>query len=127
MKETIVIVETDSEMVRRYEEWLSEEYILLFASSGNDAISLASRYTCDVLIAQQFCEDMELHELIAGVIERHYDAYVIITTNAFPTEALQQTLMVAGAEGILYKPFSPLQLSFILRRLIQHRPKHKIL
>lgn len=121
---TILILDTDRTSIDTYETWL-KKYNVLIASTAQDALSLLSRYPqTQIIITQQFLEDMELDEFISRAIKMLAAMYVIVTSTAKPSRTTQSQLTAYGADAILYKPFSFEQLRLLLDNFLNKRPAH---
>jgi DNA-binding NtrC family response regulator len=123
---SILLLDTDKSMLLRYEKWFEQnEYTPLIAHTAKDALSLLKRYPqIQIMITQQFLEDMDLEIFISSILSTIPDMYIIVTTTMKPSREVQNSIVNLGVDAILYKPFSFEQLHLILNNIETSAPKH---
>ena len=101
---------------------LSEEYFVISASSGEEALQILEKNNIDLIISDVMMEEMDGFEL-CGKIKSNINIShvpVILLTAKTDTESKIKGLE-AGADAYIEKPFSPFHLKAQLLNLLKKR------
>ena len=129
MKEKILIVEDEKDIVKMLEYNLKKEgYITLSARNGEDAIKMAGKESPDLMLLDLMLpgiDGLEVCKMLKG--ERNTAAIPIIMLTAKSQESDKIVGLELGADDYVTKPFSPRELiariKAVLRRI---REKNKL-
>lgn len=118
----VMVVDDNPEILDFLSKILSEEYFVISASSGEEALPILEKNTIDVIISDVMMEEMDGFEL-CGKIKSNINIShvpVILLTAKTDTESKIKGLE-AGADAYIEKPFSPFHLKAQLRNLLKKR------
>lgn len=118
----VMVVDDNPEILDFLSKVLSEEYFVISASSGEEALPILEKNTIDVIISDVMMEEMDGFEL-CGKIKSNINIShvpVILLTAKTDTESKIKGLE-AGADAYIEKPFSPFHLKAQLRNLLKKR------
>ncbi|MGV8120887.1 MAG: PleD family two-component system response regulator [Candidatus Xenobiia bacterium LiM19] len=108
----VLIVDDDNEFQRMVGMTLkSEEYVLLFAQDGMEALKTARKEIPDVMVCDVMMPSLDGIELtrLLKADERTRHIHIILLTASADSEDVERGLL-AGAGDYFVKPFSPLNL-----------------
>lgn len=118
----IMVVDDNPEILDFLSKILSEEYFVISASSGEEAIQILEKNNIDLIISDVMMEEMDGFEL-CGKIKNNINIChipVILLTAKTDTESKIKGLEV-GADAYIEKPFSPFHLKAQLLNLLKKR------
>lgn len=118
----IMVVDDNPEILDFLSKILSEEYFVISASSGEEALPILEKNNIDLIISDVMMEEMDGFEL-CGKIKSNINIShvpVILLTAKTDTESKIKGLE-AGADAYIEKPFSPFHLKAQLRNLLKKR------
>lgn len=123
---TIIVVDDNPEILDFLSKILSEEYFVISASSGNEALQILEKNNIDIIISDVMMEEMSGFELCNKVktdINISHIPVVLLTAKA-DTESKIKGLE-SGSDAYIEKPFSPFYLKAQLRSLLKKREKQQ--
>ena len=103
-----MVVDDNPEILDFLSKILSEEYFVISASSGEEALQILEKNNIDLIISDVMMEEMDGFEL-CGKIKSNINIShvpVILLTAKTDTESKIKGLE-AGADAYIEKPFSP--------------------
>ncbi|WP_300703291.1 hybrid sensor histidine kinase/response regulator transcription factor [Bacteroides sp.] len=118
----VMVVDDNPEILDFLSKILSEEYFVISALSGEEAVQILEKNKIDLVISDVMMEDMngfELCEKIKSNINISHIPVILLTAKT-DTESKIQGLE-AGADAYIDKPFSPFHLKAQLRNLFRKR------
>ena len=118
----IMVVDDNPEILDFLSKILSEEYFVISASSGEEALQILEKNNIDLIISDVMMEEMDGFEL-CGKIKSNINIShvpVILLTAKTDTESKIKGLE-AGADAYIEKPFSPFHLKAQLLNLLKKR------
>lgn len=118
----VMVVDDNPEILDFLSKILSEEYFVISALSGEEAVQILEKNNIDLVISDVMMEDMNGFELCAKIKNNINISHipVILLTAKTDTESKIQGLE-AGADAYIDKPFSPFHLKAQLRNLFKKR------
>ena len=118
----IMVVDDNPEILDFLSKILSEEYFVISALSGEEAVQILEKNNIDLIISDVMMEDMNGFELCRKIKSNINISHipVILLTAKTDTESKIQGLE-AGADAYIDKPFSPFHLKAQLRNLFRKR------
>ncbi|WP_294546534.1 hybrid sensor histidine kinase/response regulator transcription factor [uncultured Bacteroides sp.] len=122
----VMIVDDNPEILDFLSKILSEEYFVISASSGEEALQILEKNNIDLIISDVMMEEMDGFEL-CGKIKTDINIShvpVILLTAKTDTESKIKGLE-SGADAYIEKPFSPFHLKAQLRNLLKKREKQQ--
>ena len=122
MKHTVLIIDDDTAIREMMKESFSKEpYTVLIAGSGDEALSILSQETVDVVISDEKMPGMSGSELLAVVRKKYPDTIRMILTG----HGNLDTAIRAINEGEIYrffkKPCNMIDLAITVRQALQHK------
>lgn len=129
MKEKILIVEDEKDIVKMLEYNLKKEgYITLSARNGEDAIKMAGKESPDLMLLDLMLpgiDGLEVCKTLKG--ERNTAAIPIIMLTAKSQESDKIVGLELGADDYVTKPFSPRELTARIKAVLRRiREKDKL-
>lgn len=118
----VMVVDDNPEILDFLSRILSEEYFVISALSGEEAVQILEKNNIDLIISDVMMEDMngfQLCEKIKNKINISHIPVILLTAKT-DTESKIQGLE-AGADAYIDKPFSPFHLKAQLRNLFRKR------
>lgn len=122
----VMVVDDNPEILDFLSKILSEEYFIISASSGEEALLILEKNNIDLIISDVMMEEMDGFEL-CGKIKTDINIShvpVILLTAKTDTESKIKGLE-SGADAYIEKPFSPFHLKAQLRNLLKKREKQQ--
>lgn len=122
----VMVVDDNPEILGFLSKILSEEYFVISASSGEEALLILEKNNIDLIISDVMMEEMDGFEL-CGKIKTDINIShvpVILLTAKTDTESKIKGLE-SGADAYIEKPFSPFHLKAQLRNLLKKREKQQ--
>lgn len=122
----VMIVDDNPEILDFLSKILSEEYFVISASSGEEALQILEKNNIDLIISDVMMEEMDGFDL-CGKIKTDINIShvpVILLTAKTDTESKIKGLE-SGADAYIEKPFSPFHLKAQLRNLLKKREKQQ--
>lgn len=122
----VMVVDDNPEILDFLSKILSEEYFVISASSGEEALLILEKNNIDLIISDVMMEEMDGFEL-CGKIKTDINIShvpVILLTAKTDTESKIKGLE-SGADAYIEKPFSPFHLKAQLRNLLKKREKQQ--
>ncbi len=113
MPKRILIVDDETQMLSLLEDMLSDEYQIIKASNGAEALELAKQATIDLLVTDLVMPKMNGIDLIVAIRQSQPELKIIAISGGGGINGRFDYLPVAkliGAGKILRKPFSPREL-----------------
>ena len=117
-----MVVDDNPEILDFLSKILSEEYFVISASSGEEALQILEKNNIDLIISDVMMEEMDGFEL-CGKIKSNINIShvpVILLTAKTDTESKIKGLE-AGADAYIEKPFSPFHRKAQLLNLLKKR------
>lgn len=118
----VMVVDDNPEILDFLSKILSEEYFVISASSGEEAIQILEKNNIDLIISDVMMEEMDGFAL-CGKIKNNINIShvpVILLTAKTDTESKIRGLEV-GADAYIEKPFSPFHLRAQLLNLLKKK------
>lgn len=118
----VMVVDDNPEILDFLAKILSEEYFVISASSGEEALQILEKNKTDLIISDVMMEEMDGFELCRQIKNDIYISHVpvILLTAKTDTESKIKGLEV-GADAYIEKPFSPFHLKAQLQNLFKKR------
>ncbi|MDO6737591.1 response regulator [Wenyingzhuangia sp. 2_MG-2023] len=119
--QTRILVVDDSYETRFYIRSILEDYELIEASNGIEALEIISNQSIDLLITDYLMPNMNGYELVKEVKKNNY-LFPIIVITALDSHSRKLDLLRLGIDNYLYKPFFKEELNAIIdRALVYHK------
>lgn len=118
----VMVVDDNPEILDFLSKILSEEYFVISALSGEEAIQILEKNNIDLIISDVMMEEMDGFELCRKIKNNINISHVpvILLTAKTDTESKIKGLE-AGADAYIEKPFSPFHLKAQLLNLLKKR------
>lgn len=118
----VMVVDDNPEILDFLAKILSEEYFVISASSGEEALQILEKNNIDLIISDVMMEEMDGFELCDKIKKDIHISHVpvILLTAKTDTESKIKGLE-SGADAYIEKPFSPFHLKAQLRNLLKKR------
>ena len=118
----VMVVDDNPEILDFLAKILSEEYFVISASSGEEALQILEKNKTDLIISDVMMEEMDGFELCRQIKNDIYISHVpvILLTAKTDTESKIKGLEV-GADAYIEKPFSPFHLRAQIQNLFKKR------
>lgn len=122
----VMVVDDNPEILDFLSKILSEEYFVISASSGEEALLILEKNNIDLIISDVMMEEMNGFELCSKIKTDINISHVpvILLTAKTDTESKIKGLE-SGADAYIEKPFSPFHLKAQLRNLLKKREKQQ--
>ena len=120
----VMVVDDNPEILDFLSKILSEEYFVISASCGEEAIQILEKNSIDLIISDVMMAEMDGFELCEKIKNNINISHVpvILLTAKTDTESKIKGLE-AGADAYIEKPFSPFHLKAQLLNLLKKREK----
>lgn len=121
-KKTLLVVDDDDEIRIFLSDILEEEYNVLLASGGEEALMLLEKYMPDLIICDIIMPKMNGFELIDKIKAQEVLAHipvVLLTSDASVDSQIKSSK--AGIDAYLTKPFHEKHLQAIVKQLLDSR------
>ncbi len=126
MKPTILLTDDNEEILEFLEEELQDEYILLKAINGVEALKLLNEATVQLVVSDVIMPEMdgfELCKIVKTKVEFSHIPIILLTAkNTLQSKIIGLEL---GADAYIEKPFSPAHLRAQISNLLSNRTKIK--
>lgn len=117
----ILIIEDDFRMRLLVKELLEKEgYAVTAAGDGQEAVSILSKYSFDILLTDLKMPGLDGMDILTASKEANPDTPVIVMT-AYATIDSAVKAMKNGAYDYIQKPFDPDELLLMVKRAIDYR------
>jgi signal transduction histidine kinase/DNA-binding response OmpR family regulator len=123
----VLVVEDNADMNAFVAQSLEQDYRVLSASDGEQALDLAIRHRPDLIVTDIMMAGMggeELIRRIRGRVELQDTPIVLLTARA--DDDLRVRLLEEGAQDYLNKPFVPQELRARVGRLVTERRRQQL-
>lgn len=120
MKPRIMVVEDDLAVLEALKVMLEDNYEVIFAPNGREAINLYENYKPDIVLMDISMPEIDGIEATKAILKKDPNA-VIICVTAFAAHRGKE-ILEAGAKEIIEKPFTKKHL---LERIEYHLQKQK--
>lgn len=119
---TLLLVEDNSDLRQYLAGLLQEEWIVLQASNGHEAIALSTEQNIDIIVSDIMMPEMDGLELLSAIRDDIRTSHIpmLILTARQDDETWQRGLELS-ADEILGKPFDAEQLRLKLRNIMDSR------
>jgi len=101
---TILVVDDDATICRMLKEMLSQDYLVVTARSGTEALRLLERTEIDAIVADQMMPEMSGVDLLSRAIEIRPHAVQILLTASERIEHAKDAINVARVARFFSKP-----------------------
>lgn len=118
----ILIVEDNLRLVERMKYRLEKWYVIETASTGHEALTMASSHEFNAVLLDLGLPDMNGLEVCQRIREASPDMPIIIITGVDEVVSKVQ-LLDAGADDYITKPFDAQELRARINALIRRRPR----
>jgi CheY-like chemotaxis protein len=121
MSKKILVVDDNPTNLEIVQEMLGDDHEILTASSGEDALELASRYRPGVILLDVMLPGIDGYEVCKRLrrLPGMFRAQIImVSAKAMPSEQAQG--INAGADGYITKPFDDAELRAKIRIIDTH-------
>lgn len=124
MKKLKILVVDDTEMNRKFLRIsFGDDYEVLEAENGKQALELFEENDIDVVITDIFMEPMDGYELIRKIREIEEDMPIIAVTES--DEASQTKALDAGADNFICRPFVRIPLQLCVKNVLSKKDLSK--
>ncbi|VAW20865.1 DNA-binding response regulator, AraC family [hydrothermal vent metagenome] len=123
-KKTILIVEDEGDIRRLLKELLKNDYRLLEASNGVEALGIMGKETPDIIVSDVIMPEMDGIAFCKKVKEQESTCHipVIMLTAKTALEHRVEGIM-SGADSYIPKPFHPQHLEARIQNLLEQRQR----
>ena len=116
-KRTLLIVEDDRDMSSYIQRVLRDDYNLLVAENGKEALDIIENSMPDIVLSDVMMPEMDGFQLLQAVRERYLDIpFIMLTARADAPDRL--AALTLGVDDYLTKPFIEAELTVRLQNLI---------
>ena len=115
-KPTVLIVDDERALADLYEEWLSDDYEVLTAYSGADALELIDE-TVDVVLLDRRMPGVTGDQVLSEIREDAIDSRVVMVTAVEP----DFDILEMGFDDYVTKPVDRQDLHAIVERMLNRR------
>ena len=118
----VMVVDDNAEILEFLSKIMSEEYFVISAASGEEALHILEKNNIDLIVSDVMMEEIDGFELCKQIKSNINISHVpvILLTAKTDTESKIKGLEV-GADAYIEKPFSPFHLKAQLRNLLKKR------
>ncbi len=114
MQYTILVVDDEPANLRMLERLLRKDYLVLSATSGEEALEILAREAVDLIITDQRMPGMSGTELLRESMQTRPDATRIILTGFTDLESLIEAINTSRVYQFVSKPWDPINLKAII-------------
>ncbi len=123
---TVLIVEDNSEMRQYIRTVLSDNYSILEASDGNNALTVLNSHMVDLILSDMMMPGMNGMELTKAVrANMNFSHIPIIILTAKTSRDTQLECLHVGADDYITKPFDETMLQAKISSLIENRKNYQ--
>jgi len=120
-KPSILVVDDEAAMRESLRDWLMEDgYEVALASSGKNAITMATEKNFDVILLDLKMPGMDGLEALRGLKDVSPQTEILMMT-AYATVDTAVHAMKEGAFDYLVKPFDPEEIEIQIKKIIAHK------
>lgn len=121
-KPTVLLVEDNSDVRLYIREEIKDEYNLLEADNGLEAIQLAKSHSVDLIVSDIMMPQMDGLELCRNIKSHLTTSHIpVILLTARTTDDYRLKGLETGADDYVFKPFNATVLSARIKNLIENR------
>lgn len=126
-RNTILLVDDEVSNIHILANILYESYNLIYTTNGIEVLEIAKKYKPDVILLDILMPGMNGFEVCSQLRKNilFSDILIIMVTALDSRESFDQAIAV-GADEVITKPFSPIELLNRVRKLIELKRYHKI-
>jgi two-component system sensor histidine kinase/response regulator len=103
-EEKILIVDDDRGVLESFEVLLAEDYPLIMATNGEDALNILEKESPPLIFLDIYMPGINGKEILADVKSRGLDSKVVVITGS-SDETLKDEVINLGACDLIKKPF----------------------
>jgi DNA-binding response OmpR family regulator len=121
---TVLVVDDERHLADLYTDYLAEEFEVLTAYGGEEALDLLDAHTVDVTLLDRRMPDISGDEVLAGINDADEEVRVAMVTAVNPGF----DIIDMGCDEYLVKPVSREDLLDVVRRLLklsEYSEKHQ--
>jgi len=123
---TVLIVEDNAEMRQYIRTVLSDDYSVLEASDGNNALTVLGSHMVDIIISDMMMPGMDGLELTKAIRANiNFSHIPVIILTAKTSRDTQLESLHAGADDYIIKPFDETMLKAKISTLVENRQKQQ--
>lgn len=112
---TVLVVEDDDHLRELIAATLPDDWRLLEARDGLEGLSLAQAHEPNAVILDHGLPLLDGASVCEALRRRNLELRIVALT-AYHDPAVRDAFTAAGADAVLFKPFSPMQLLDLLER-----------
>ncbi len=120
MKNVVLIVDDQQEIVNSLKRLFRNDFDVVTATSGNEALDLLAKNEISVILSDQRMPEMDGVTFLKKSMELQPDAIRIMITGYADIEASIQAVNMAHIYQYISKPFEPDELRVIVKRAVEH-------
>lgn len=120
-KSTILLVDDEPSMIEAYKELLKDDYNLVSAYNGRDALTKLEQTNIDLVILDILLPDLNGVSILKE-IKRKFDSVNVIMVSALNKARPAASSMKLGAYEYLTKPFDINEFTHKIRELLTNKP-----
>jgi len=118
----LLVADDEPDMLRYLRSHLAEDFQVLEAVDGRQAIELAQQYVPEVCVCDMMMPEVDGLEVCRQLRQRHTTQHIpILLLTARADEETKIAALTAGASDFLTKPFSTVELRVRVRNLYESR------
>ncbi|NMM48488.1 hybrid sensor histidine kinase/response regulator transcription factor [Marinigracilibium pacificum] len=119
-KQTILIAEDNDDIRKFMSEFLSEDFNILKATNGVEALNIVNDQKPDLIISDIIMPEMDGYQLCNNVKKGDETNHIpIILLTAKASEESQEAGYSSGADAYLAKPFDPVKLKMQIKNMLK--------
>lgn len=116
----VLLIVDDAEVIRQLCAHALNEYQILQAADGREALALLEKHTVDLVLTDVMMPEIDGLELLRRIKEKTPNQVVVIMTGFADREVILQALK-ANADDFVTKPINLLQLRTVLRKSLERQ------
>lgn len=121
-KKTILVIEDNKDVIHYISTILSDQYMVIHASNGNEGLLMAEQHIPDLIITDVMMPEKDGYRFTADLrnsLAISHIPVIIITAKGSTEEKLQG--LKSGADAFLTKPFDEQELKVRIQQLLKSR------
>ncbi len=121
-KYCILIVEDNSDVINYIKTLLQDQYNVILANNGKEALAKASEVMPDIIVSDIMMPEMDGYELCSSIRESsllNHIPVVLLTAKSSVEDKIQG--LKSGAEAYLKKPFDAEELLLLIENILSRR------
>ncbi len=123
-KNRILIAEDDDMVQKIIKEVLEDDYELIFAEDGKQALQLATEHQPDLLLLDIMMPEKNGFEVCRELREKkEMQHIIIIMVTALSDKDSEKMGLKAGADDFITKPFNPLEIRTKIKLMFRLRDR----